>query len=59
MAKVELQKIRQTHPFEIKLWNIRDPPAGAEEAEVQKWRRAYQYEIVGGSCESPALLITP
>lgn len=46
MAKAELAKVRTTHPFDITLWNIRAPPAGADEGEVKKWRRLYQYDIV-------------
>jgi hypothetical protein len=45
--KVELAQIRKTHPFELDLWNIRDPPSGSDERESKKWRRLYQYDIVG------------
>lgn len=38
--------MRQTHPFQLVLWNIRTPPAGADENEAKKWRRLYQYDIV-------------
>ncbi|BEI87780.1 uncharacterized protein CcaverHIS019_0104980 [Cutaneotrichosporon cavernicola] len=45
LCEANLVAIRHTHPFEIKLWNIREPPTDAKEEEVHKWRRAYQYEI--------------
>jgi len=46
VAKTDLAQVRTTHPFNIKIWNIRDPPRDAAEEEVKKWRRLYQYEIV-------------
>lgn len=48
VAKAELVQIRKTHPFDIKLWNIRAPPPDSDEREAKKWRRLYQYEIVSG-----------
>ncbi|GMK59573.1 hypothetical protein CspeluHIS016_0801790 [Cutaneotrichosporon spelunceum] len=45
VAKTNLVAIRHTHPFDIKVWNIREPPTDAKEEEAHKWRRAYQYEI--------------
>ncbi|KLT39846.1 hypothetical protein CC85DRAFT_288103 [Cutaneotrichosporon oleaginosum] len=46
VAKANLVAVRHTHPFEIKVWNIREPPADVGAEDVHKWRRAYQYEIV-------------
>ncbi|TXT15727.1 hypothetical protein VHUM_00230 [Vanrija humicola] len=48
VAKTQLAAVRQTHPFDIVLWDIRSPPAGTSDADANKWRRAYQYEIVRG-----------
>ncbi|WWD17409.1 hypothetical protein CI109_101850 [Kwoniella shandongensis] len=45
VAKHELNLLRQTTPFELTLWNIRDPPSGADPKEAKKWRRLYQYDI--------------
>ena len=42
--------LRKSTPFDLTYWNIRDPPAGADEWEVKKWRRAYQYDIVRPLC---------
>ena len=46
VAKQELAILRKSTPFDLTYWNIRDPPTGADEWEVKKWRRAYQYDIV-------------
>ncbi|WWD02843.1 hypothetical protein V865_000885 [Kwoniella europaea PYCC6329] len=45
VAKQDLAKLRRTTPFELNLWNIRDPPKGTDEREAKKWRRLYQYDI--------------
>ncbi|KAL7421744.1 hypothetical protein Q5752_003515 [Cryptotrichosporon argae] len=45
VAKADLAAVRRTHPFDITLWNIRAPPAGADKCEAKKWRRLYQYDI--------------
>ena len=49
VAKSELEAVRQTHPFNLDLWNIRDPPVGADAREAKRWRRLYQYDIVGAA----------
>jgi hypothetical protein len=46
VAKQELAILRKSTAFDLTYWNIRDPPPGADEWEVKKWRRAYQYDIV-------------
>ncbi|WOO77050.1 uncharacterized protein LOC62_01G000649 [Vanrija pseudolonga] len=46
VAKQELAVLRQTHPFDITIWDIRSPPPSASEADAHRWRRAYQYDIV-------------
>ncbi|WWC89463.1 uncharacterized protein L201_004387 [Kwoniella dendrophila CBS 6074] len=46
VAKQDLANLRRSTPFELNLWNIRDPPSGTDEKEVKKWRRLYQYDIV-------------
>ncbi|OCF36742.1 hypothetical protein I316_01338 [Kwoniella heveanensis BCC8398] len=45
VAKHELSILRRTTPFELTLWNIRDPPENADVKEAKKWRRLYQYDI--------------
>ncbi|WWC70302.1 uncharacterized protein I206_104252 [Kwoniella pini CBS 10737] len=45
VAKQDLANLRRSIPFELDLWNIRDPPIGANEREAKKWRRLYQYDI--------------
>ncbi|WVF71584.1 hypothetical protein IAT40_006392 [Kwoniella sp. CBS 6097] len=45
VAKHELSILRRTTPFDLTLWNIRDPPEGADFKEAKKWRRLYQYDI--------------
>jgi hypothetical protein len=46
VAKQELAIARKSTEFDLTYWNIRDPPVGADEWEVKKWRRAYQYDVV-------------
>ncbi len=46
VAKADLAQVNQVEPFYLDTWNIRDPPKGASEADVKKWKRLYQYEIV-------------
>lgn len=58
VAKVELAHVRRTHPFELRLWNIRDPPAEVDEREAKKWRRLYQYDIVRSLTRSSAVTLT-
>ncbi|WVQ67805.1 uncharacterized protein L199_006010 [Kwoniella botswanensis] len=45
VAKQDLERLRRSTPFELNLWNIRDPPKGTDEREAKKWRRLYQYDI--------------
>ncbi|WVQ99293.1 hypothetical protein IAU59_006425 [Kwoniella sp. CBS 9459] len=45
VAKHELSVLRRTTPFDLTLWNIRDPPENADVKEAKKWRRLYQYDI--------------
>ncbi|WVR07151.1 hypothetical protein IAU60_004192 [Kwoniella sp. DSM 27419] len=45
VAKHELGVLRRTTPFELDLWDIRDPPANVDAKEAKKWRRLYQYDI--------------
>lgn len=41
-----MAKIRQAHPFDLELFNIRSPPVDVDAREAKKWRRLYQYDIV-------------
>jgi hypothetical protein len=47
VAKQELAVLRRSTPFDLTYWNIRDPPPEVDEWEAKKWRRLYQYDIVG------------
>lgn len=41
-----LDLVYETHPFDLELFNIRDPPKDADPMEANKWKRMYQYDIV-------------
>lgn len=43
-----LDLVYETHPFDLELFNIRDPPKEADPMEANKWKRMYQYDIVSG-----------
>ncbi|WRT66237.1 uncharacterized protein IL334_003190 [Kwoniella shivajii] len=45
VAKQDLSVLHRSTPFELTLWNIRDPPLGTNEKDSKKWRRLYQYDI--------------
>lgn len=56
--KEDLAIVQMTHPFELRLWNIYEPPTseGAGEAVVerekkraQRYREAYWSEIVSAN----------
>ncbi|EJT53145.1 hypothetical protein A1Q2_03495 [Trichosporon asahii var. asahii CBS 8904] len=40
-----LDLVYETHPFDLELFNIRDPPKEADPMEANKWKRMYQYDI--------------
>jgi hypothetical protein len=46
IAKQDLAIVRQTHPFDLTLWNIRSPPPEVDAGAAKRWRRLYQYDIV-------------
>lgn len=56
VAKVELEKLARTREFELRYWNIRDPPSEASEYDAKKWRRLYQYDIVSIRSNIPKTL---
>lgn len=49
-----LDMVHETHPFDLTLFNIRDPPKDADPMEANKWKRMYQYDIVSARERPPS-----
>jgi hypothetical protein len=47
VAKEELASIRRDIPFNLTLFNIQSPSPDIDVNEAKRWRRLYQYDIVG------------